>query len=814
MVDMLLRDLKFALRLLARKPGFAAIAIVTIALGIGANTAVFSLVQGVLLAPLPYPQPQGLVSLHSRTRDFAMSSISYPNFLDWQRRAHSFSGMAAYKNDGYVAAAAGSGAQPAQLLGQDVSANFFNVLGVHLLFGPGFSAAEDRAGGAPEVVLSYGLWQKRFGGDPSLVGRQIPLNGASYAVVGILPKNFWFWDQNQLFTLVGQWNAKELYDRQDNPGLRAVARLRPGVSLAVARVEMDAIGRQLAAEYPKADAGEGVDTRALKTALVGGNTQTMLLLLLGAVGLVLLIACANVANLLLARASGRRRELALRSALGAGGGRIVRQLLTESVLLGSLGGVLGVGLAALAVRAAPVWLAPMGLTGLDRIGLSLWVLVFTAAAAVGCGLLFGLLPAWQAWRQDIHAALKEGGRSATGSSHRTQHTLAVAEMALALMLLAGTGLMLRSLMWLGRVHLGLQPDRVLTLQFAMAPRLQNDAQGIATELDALLARVRAVPAVASAAETSLLPLGQSDSETSFWLGAGPQPPADKMHSAMFFITSPGYLETMGIPLLRGRFFASGDQRNAPPVVAIDTTLARDIFPGRDPVGQTLNLGPLGEVRIVGVVGHVKFWGPMQMPMIHDQLYFPVDQVPMAYMVGAGQGVTLVARTRGRPEAALAVIRRAVAGPQNDQPVSQVASMNDVIAASRATQRLLLWLIGGFALLAVALAAIGVYGVLAYAVQQRTGEIGVRMALGAAPGRLLRETLGGGLRLAAVGAAVGVAGALLTTRLLASNLYGVSATDPVTLAGAVVLLLAIAALASYLPARRAARVDPMVALRES
>jgi predicted permease len=811
---MLWQDLRYAARVLRKNPGFSAIAILTLALGIGANTAIFSVVNTVLLAPLPYPGANRLVILHESSPQFHYQSISYPNFLDWQRMSRSFAGMAAYRNDAYELSGGSRNPMPVYVFGEDVSANFFQVLGVRLLNGPGFSPKEDRQDGQPQVVLSYGLWQSRFGGDRGLVGRSIPLNGQTAQVVGILPQSFWFGNRrNALYTLVGQWMPVQLYNRGDHPGMKAVARLKPGVSLAQAGADLDSIGRVLAQRYPKDDGGNGINALPMKQSLVG-DVSANLWLLFGAVGLVLLIACVNVANLLLARASGRRRELAMRAALGAGRGRIVRQLLTESVLLGLCGGALGLGLAAAAVHAAPA-IVPAGLPRLHQLAISLPVLLYTLGAAIGSGILFGLVPAWSSGRGDLQRALKDGGRTASTGGQRTQSALAVAEMALALVLLAGAGLLIRTMLRLQSIQPGFNPDHVVTMQFSLAPDILNNGPAIAAALDQMEQRINAVPGVAAAAITSLVPLGGSDSEMSFWRANQAEPAPNRVHSAMQYITGPGYLKTMRIPLLRGRYLNAGDQRGHPVAIVVDTVFANEEYRGQNPLGHHVVLGPFGTGVIVGEVGHVKHWGLASddTATVREQFYMAVDQVPMQYMTAAGQGVSLVIRTQGDPMTLLPAVRRAIAGPGADQPAYDVYTMNQVIATSYATRRFLMELLAGFAGLALALAAIGVYGVLAYAVAQRTQEVGIRLALGASPDAVVRMMLGRGLLLAGLGAGIGLIGAIAGGKLLASDLYGVHAGDAATLAAAVGVLLAVASLASFIPARRAARVDPTIALRQ-
>ncbi|HWG37228.1 MAG TPA: ABC transporter permease [Terriglobales bacterium] len=804
--------MRYALRQLALRPGFTAIAVLTLALGIGANTAIFSIVQGVLLAPLPYPQPGRLMVLHESTHDFTTGSVSYPNLEDWRRMQSSFTSLAGYRGDDFILSGVGHSQQPEHLKGETVSADFFKILGTPLLDGPGFSAAEDRTNGAPQVVLSYAFWQRRFGGNRQLVGETIPLNGQSALVVGILPRDFWFYDQADAFTMLGQWMPILLHNRGNHPGMRVVGRLRDGVTIEQARGNMSAIAAQLSTAYPGDDKGRGIDVRPMKLNIVG-DAQSSILLLMGAVGLVLLIACANVANLLLARATGRRRELALRASLGATRGRILRQLLTESMVLGLAGGLAGLALAAVAVHAAPNLLPP-NLPRLSQIAINGWVLGFTLAAALGCGLLFGLLPAWVSLRQDLHASLKDGGRSASGSSHRTQHVLVIAEVALALMLLAGAGLLIQSLVRLNRVAPGFDPNHAATMQFALAPGDLGNNERVASDLDTLLERVRAVPGITAASETAMVPISDNESDMGVWRTDKPQPAPDKVHSALSFFSTPGFAEALGIPLLRGRFLEPGDVRGRPLAMVIDTEMAKIEFPGEDPIGKQISTGFMGPFQVVGIVGHVKHFGlgADASAKIQEQMYTAIDQIPMQYMSAGGQGLSLVVRAAGDPMTLVPAIRAAVAGAGNDQPIYGVTRMTAVVAASLAAQRVMMWLLASFAILAVLLAAIGVYGVLAYAVAQRTQEVGIRMALGAEPNRVLGMMLRQGLGLAAVGAVIGIAGALLTTRFLKSNLYGVAATDPATLAGVTLLLLGLAALASYLPARRAARVNPIAALR--
>jgi predicted permease len=806
----LIQDLKYGLRTLARNPGFTTVAVLTLALGIGVNTAIFSVVNGVLLRPLPYPNPDRLVQIYERSAQINQLSVSYPDFLDWQRMNRSFAGMAAYRGESFNFTGAG---EPQQIAGAVVTANFFSVLGVTPLQGRTFTPDEDRQGASPVAMLREGFWKRRFGGDTSVLGKSLLLDGKAFTVVGIVPRECQLLGPAEAVTALWQWRRRmQLEGRESHPGILAVGRLKAGVSLAQARADMDSIAHSLAAAYPKTNEGTSTTVVPLKNSIVG-DVRPMLLLLQAAVGFVVLIACANVANLLLARSVTRKREVAVRVALGASRGRIIRQFLTESVLVSLAGGGLGLWLASWA--STPILAAvPGGLPRQEAIGLDGNVLLFTLVLSLLTGLVFGSVPALENSRSDVQGTLKGGERSVAGGQRRTQSALVVAEVALALVLLAGAGLLIRTLQRLWDVNPGLNPQHVLTMQVALSPTLVDDASAIRTAWRQLLDRVRGIPGVESAAVTILVPLSGDDNEMRFWTEAQPPSSMAQMPVALGYITSPGYLRTMEIPLLRGRSFTEQDSESSPKVVMIDEVLATHFFPGQDPVGKQLQLAGFGPMEIVGVAGHVKHWGldADDSAKIRDQLYFPFFQIPDQFMAHAKMGLRLVVRTRSNPLSVVSAVSEQVMGPGGDQPVYNVNSMEQLIAGSIARRRFLRMLLTIFAGLALTLAAIGIFGVISYSVSQRTHEIGIRMALGAERRDVLKLVVGQGLILTLVGVAAGLAGALVLTPFLTGVLYGVQPADPITFAAASLILTGIALLASYIPARRATRVDPMVALR--
>ena len=798
--------------MLLKSPGFAATAVLTLALGIGANTALFSVVNGVLLNPLAYPNAGQLTAIYDDAPGFDKGPVSYLNFLDWQRMSQTFSSMAIYRNQDYNFTGAD---QAERLSGSMISADFFRTLGQSPVIGRDFGAADDQLGAAPTVVLGGGFWQRRFGSSTSVLGTVITLNGTPYTVVGVIPADFTFYGpQRDVYTAIGRWNDASFRDRTVDVSAHAVGRLKPGVTLAQAKAEMDAIARNLAATYPVADKNLGITLVAMKQDIVG-NVQPFLLVLLGAVGFLLLIACANVANLLLARSIGRSREFAIRAALGASQARVIRQLLAESALLAAVGGALGL-LFAVAGTKAVLSLLPRMLPRAGDVGLDAHVLLFTAAASLLAGLLFGLAPALKTSRVNLQEVLQESGRGSSGTRHRLQRLFVVSQVALALVLLVGAGLMLRSLQALWRVNPGFNPDHAITFSLSLAAAPNATSTDTRAQLRRFDAAMHAIPAVEAVSVT----LGSRpmihDTALPFWLEGDAKPATvHDMTQTMCYLVEAGFQQAMGVTLERGRFVTANDDEHAPLVVDIDDVFARTYFPQQNPIGRRINIAGFDvQAEIVGVVGHIKQWRLDADPKsaVEAQIYYPFMQLPEKLMSLAKNGVAVVLRTHGDPAAVMSTVRSAVAATEPGDVVYAVQTMDDVVATSFAARKLSMILLGVFAALALVLACVGIYGVISYLVGQRTREIGVRMALGAQRAEVMRLVLGDGVRMALVGAAVGTIAALGLTRLMEAELFGVSAHDPFTFAGVAVLLVLVAVAACFVPARRAMRVDPIVALR--
>ena len=811
------QDLKYGVRMLARSPSFTAIAILTLALGIGANTVLFSVVNGVLLKPLPYLQPDSLVSLAESTAEFESSSISYPNFLDWQRANSTFSSIAAYRGDDFTIT--GQGETERVRVGM-VSSAFFPILGVKMVAGRSFLPEEDRLGAAPVVLISAGLWHRKFGSDPGIVGKTITMNGTGYDVIGIVPGDFRLEASNfdsikDVFIPIEQNKDPMFRDRTVHPGTRAIGRLKPGVTLSAAKADMNQVARNLAATYPDADKGAGIHLMPLKEDVVG-DVEPFLWVLLGAVGFVLLIACVNVANLQLARSSARGREFAIRAALGAGQSRVVRQLLTESVLLGLAGGAIGLLLAGWGTRAA-IRILPETLPRAQGVGLDGRVLLFTALVSILAGVIFGLAPAIKTARPNIQQTLQESGRGASGAKHRAQGIFVVIEMAMSLVLLVGAGLMIRSLVDLWSVDPGFNPRGVLTFAVSMSPSYGQNASDSRVTLRELEQRLLNIPGVQAASVTGgALPM-TGDNEFPFWVDGRPKPAnVSEMSPSLFYMVAPGYQQAMQIPLKQGRFFSPDDNEHSANVVVIDESFAREYFPKQNPIGQRIHIGILDTTpEVIGVVGHVKQWGLDQdgdaKHPIHAQAYMPFLQIPDKFFSGP-LSVEVVIRSQAPPATMAGLVREAIQNMNSENVMYETKSMEEIVAESLAARRFSMILLSVFAALALLLSSIGIYGVLSYVVGQRSREIGIRIALGAQRADVLRLMLGEGMKMALVGVAIGIVAALALTRLMVQMLFGVSATDPLTFVGVAAVLAGVALAACYIPARRAMRVDPIVALR--
>jgi predicted permease len=801
-----IQDLKFGLRMLAKDPGFTAAAVLTLALGIGANTAIFSVVNAVLLRPLPYTDADRLVRVHETTARLDDMPVSYLDFRDWQRENHSFTQVAAFVED-YLTLTLPEGVE--HVSGRYASADFFSVLGVQLALGRAFLPEEDQQGGRPVVIISHQFWQGHFSGSPQVLGKAVTLNRKAYTIVGVLPAGFQF-SGEYVYIPIGQFDPVVLQDRKVHSGISVVARLKPGMTLDQAGSDMALVQQHIAEAYPDAAKGVGIIVVPLKQDIVG-NTGRTLMLFFVAVGFVLLIACANVATLMLARSAARGREFAIRSALGADRARLIRQLLVESVLLGLMGGALGLAVAAWGTSAG-LAAVPGGLPRSSGVGIDPRVLVFTLAISIFTGILFGLAPSLQSTKTSLQESLKEGARGTAGVRNCTQSVLIIAETALTLVLLVAAGLMIRTIWRLRDTNPGFDPNDLLTLQVALSPQVASNPEKTRMAFRQLLEQVENIPGVQAAGLTNMVPLTPMFSSIDFWIG--PQitpPPQADMTGALLFVASPGYLHSLGIPLLHGRFLAREDTLSSPRVVVVDNVLAQRFFPGADPVGKRINMEFLGSAEIVGVVGHVKHWGlgSDDGAKIRCEIYFPLEQFPDKFMSMAVGGMTIVLRTHLVPVTIVPAVRRAVMGPGKDQPVFNVQTMEQVISASTVGTRFPLILLGIFAGVALLLASVGIYGVVSYSVNRRAREMGIRMALGAQRGDVLKLVIGQGLRLALMGVGIGIIAALALTRFLSSLLYGVKPTDPLTFAAVSLILAAVALIASYIPARRATKVDPMV-----
>jgi putative ABC transport system permease protein len=818
------QDVRFGARMLIKSPGFALVTILALALGIGANSAIFSVVNGILLRPLPYKNAARLVFLSEWSQQVPNMSVSYPNFQDWRAQNHSFDELAAFRSNGFVLTGAG---EPERLTVREVSQSFFPALGVEPAQGRNFTPEEDRTGGDKTVLLSHGLWQRRFGGDPSIIGKTLTLNNDGYTVVGILPQTFEWQSPVDIYVPIGL-RADRMTDRDSHPGIYLVGLLKQGVTVEQARADMKSITDRLSQEYPKTNTGTAFTLDTLQNTATQ-SIRSSLIVLMAAVVFVLLIACANVANLLLARAASRGREIAIRTALGAGRGRIIRQLLTESLLLSLLGGGLGLLLATWGVDLllASVANSVPNLL-LANVRLDWRVLVFTLGAAVVTGLLFGLAPAIQISKSNLNESLKEGGRGGSegGARQRIRSFLVVAEVAISLLLLVGAGLLVKSFMNLRQADLGFDPSRVLTMRIALPEARYKENGQIENFYHALLQRVSSLPGVESSGLTIGLPMN-GGIESGVTVEGHEAKEVKDVTVAVNLAVSPEYFHTMDIPLVAGRYFNDQDREGQPRVAIIDDMMAARFFPSESPLGKRIHLGgglnatPAQTppwMEIVGVVKHVRHYGPSETARVelyrpYFQLPIPIDS-PMAQgqPVTIPRGASLAVRSASDPETLTNSIRNAVREIDPDQPIAFVQTMDDIVAQTITPQKFATWMLGLFAAVALLLAALGIYGVMAYSVVQRTHEIGIRMALGAERKDVLRMIVGQGMKLTLIGVAVGLIGSFLVTRAMSDLLYGVKASDPITYGGVAVALSAVALLSCLLPARRATKVDPMIALR--
>jgi len=805
----LAQNLRLALRRLKNNPGFTVVAVLTLALGIGANTAMFSIVNAVLLRPLPYRDPQRLILLSEHWPQFPRLSLSYLNYKDWRDQSHSFEAVGAVRNSLMTMT---GGAEAERLPTQNVTANLFDLLGVKPEMGRGFSDAEDKPGAPAVALISHGLWERRFSSSPGVLSQTITLDNHSYSIIGVMPPRLEILQQEaDVFLPFEPWARTLPDDRAWHPGIFPIARLKPDASLEQARSEISVIAKRLEQKYPETNSNVTSLVDPMLDQIVE-NVHTALWVLIGAVGAVLLIACANVANLLLVRATGRRREMAVCIALGARRADIIRQLLTESILVALAGGILGFALAWASVPLL-VRLAGSSLPRSNSISIDLWVLAFTALVAFGAGILFGLAPARHAWSIDLRETLGDANRGgAVRAVLRTRAVLVVSEIALAMLLLVGAGLLFKSFARLSQVSPGFSTDHILIANIVRSPAAYSDRNVRLNFFDRLFEQVSALPGVRSVGAISALPVTGTGSALHFNIqGRPPRSPAEYTISG-YRVASAGYLKTMGVPLISGRWIEDRDREGAPGAVVVNSSFARTYFPNQSPLGQHLQLGatPSPEIpwmEIVGIVADVK---QSLASESSSEIYLPFRQADQVLPVTT---LSLVVRTAGAPLAQAQALRSVVHDIDANQPITAVRSMDENVAQSISQPRFRTVLLGIFAGIALVLAAVGIFGVMAYSVAQRTRELVLRIALGASRGRVMQLVLAHGVRLTLVGVAIGLAATFLLTRYVSSLLFNVPAYDPMTLVGVVAALIVISLCACYLPARRATLVDPIVALRE-
>ncbi len=814
-------DVRYGVRMLLKTPSVTVIVIIALALGIGANTAIFSVVNAVLLRPLPYEQSDRLVFLHERHPTIEDMSISYPNFLDWRNQTQTFEKMGVFNTASYNLTGAG---EAERIITAQASADLFSVLRVSPLYGRLFTNEEDKPGAAPVVVLSYGLWQRRFGGQMSILNQSITFNTKQYVVIGIMPEKFAYPSARvEMWVPVGQLSDQSSWKARGNhPGLYGVARLKPGVTIEQADSDMNTIAANLEKQYPDSNTGNRVSLKPLLETVVS-DARRALWVIFGAVGFVLLIACANIANLLLARATSRRKEMAVRTAVGASRWRLARQLLTESVLLSLIGGSIGLLLGRWGIDLV-LYMSPDAIPRAREIGIDWTVMGFTIGVSFLTGIIFGLLPAIQAGDVDVHETLKESGRGTTGRQW-LRSSLVVAEVATTLVLLIAAGLMVRSFYLLQKVNPGFSYEHLTSFSIALPEKKYKNQDARGAFYDRLLENIRGLPGVESAAAATGLPLGNNGWQTGFVVDGRPAPSRDQTPLMEACLVTPDYFKAMNIPLLRGRFFNDSDNKAhlagrdlskltederegaGINVIIIDEEFARRYWPNEDPIGKYIRWGPdpdSPKVQVIGVVGRVKMES-LNQNSDRVQGYYAYEQAPQG-------GMTVIIKGASDPNQLISSVRAAVKQIDPDQPIYSPKTMYEIRSESVAGERLNLMLLSLFAGLALVLAIVGIYGVMSYSVTQRTHEIGIRMAIGARPRDVFTMILGHGMKLAIIGVLIGLAAAFGLTRLMASMLFGVAPTDATTFGAIAALLIGVALFACYLPGRRATKVEPTISLR--
>jgi putative ABC transport system permease protein len=801
-------DLSYGFRMLRKNPGFTVVAVLTLALGIGANTAMFSVVDSILLRALPYKDSERLVVVWEKPPKGMRNSVSAANFLDWREQNNVFENLVAISPSSFNLSGKD---KPERLTGMSTSWDFFKLLGVQPALGRSFSASDDVAGAPRVAVISHALWQRKLASDPDIVGRSLTVDGSPCTIIGVMPREFQFFYSPEIWMPLALDRAQIA---RDFHYLIPLGKLKSGVSLPQAQAEMDAIARNIEQAHPKSNKGWGVFVELVQEAIVAGQRQ-IFWVLFGAVGFVLLIACVNVANLLLAKAAVRQSELAVRASLGAGRLRLVAQLLTESVLLAIFGGALGLLLAFWLVKILHALIPPARLAGFAEISIDWRVLVFTLALSIFTGLLFGLVPAWRVTRFNLNELLKEGWRGSTSSSRhaRFQGLLVVGETALSLVLLVCAGLMIRSMMAMQDVDPGFRPDHVLTMRLSMPDARYRGAQAVRMFYRQVLEQAGSIPGVKNTSISLTLPLQGSSLGMPFQIASHPQVPVSEAPGAPYKLVSHGYFATMGISLKKGRFFNERDNENGPPVSIVNETFVKQYLPEEEPLGQRIvveelitgkrELGPPIPWEIVGVIKDVKFGGL-------NSSGVPVIYVPM--LQSPWPGGVLGLRTAVEPMSVAKTVQGMLAKLDPDMPVTGIQTMEQVVIDSMTQARVQIWFFGSFAAVALALASLGIYGVMSYTVAQGTHDIGLRIALGASEGKVLKLVLGKGMMLTGFGLLVGIGGSLALTRLISSMLFGIKPTDLWTYAAVSLLLAIVALIAGYIPARRAAEIDPLIALR--
>ncbi|MBS1806991.1 MAG: ABC transporter permease [Acidobacteria bacterium] len=815
------QDIRFGLRMMLRHPAVTLVAVIALTLGIGANTAIFSVVNAILLRPLPYEESERLIFLSERSQQLEGMSISYPNFTDWRAQNRVFEAIGVYNRDSYNLTGIG---EAERINAAQASADLFTVLRVKPALGRVYTNDEDKPGATPVVVLSHGLWQRRFGGDAKILNQTISLNNKRYEVIGIMPNGFLFPSRIEMWVPVGPLSDQRSWQQRGNhPGLYGVARLKPGITIEQARADMDNVAANLEKQYPDSNKGNRVTVKSLLENYVE-DVRPKLWVILGAVGMVLLIACANVANLLLARATVRQKEMAIRNALGASRWRVVRQLLTESMVLSVIGGGLGLMLAQWGIELI-VAISPNDIPRWREVNLDSTVLLFTIGVSLLTGIVFGLAPALHSSSVNVHETLKETGRGSTGTRQWVRNSLVVVEIATTLLLLIAAGLMIRSFYHLQTMNPGFSYDNLTALSLSLPRQKYDSIEQRASFYQRVIQNIQTLPGLKAVGAASGLPLGNNGWQTSFMIDGQAPPPPDQRPLMELCLVTPDYFRAMEIPLLRGRWFTDQDNREhlkgrdlsamnemerdiaGLNVMVVDEEFARRHWPNEEAIGKRILLGSdekAQKVEVVGVVGRVKMEG-LNQESNRVQGYFPFLQIPERAM-------TIVVKSAIDPLQMINAARQQVTAVDPDQPVYDVRTMYQIKAESISSERLNLTLLSVFAVVALILAIVGIYGVMSYSVTQRTHEIGIRLALGANHTDVLKLVIGQGMKLAMVGTVIGLGAAYVLTSWMKTLLFGIDATDPLTFAGVAMLLGLVAFLACYIPARRATKVDPMIALR--